>query len=148
MSNKALHTVLYYQESAVDLVKLGIQSNVIYNQMLNPTQPLRGLPGVGVGGREVICCCFFWSFLRLPITWWVSHGAILPVVSTPWKSSSKYMADFTLVIWAPKDKIDSNELIVLAILSVFILSLSGSTNSAKDQQDSFWDQQSVRYCYW
>ena len=29
--NKALHTVLYYQESAVDLVKLGIQSNVIYN---------------------------------------------------------------------------------------------------------------------
>lgn len=31
LSNKALHTVLYYQESAVDLVKLGIQSNVIYN---------------------------------------------------------------------------------------------------------------------
>ena len=46
LSNKALHTVLYCQESAADLVKLGIQSNVIYNQILNPT---RGLPGVGVG---------------------------------------------------------------------------------------------------
>lgn len=102
----------------------------------------------GMGGRGVICCCFFRSFLRLPITWWVSHVSILPVVSTPWKSSLKYKADFSLAIWAPKDKIDSNELIVLAILSVFILSLSGSTNSAKDQQDSFWDQQSVRYCYW
>ena len=45
-SNKALHTVLYCQESAMDLIKLGIQSNVIYNQMLNPT---RGLPGVRVG---------------------------------------------------------------------------------------------------
>lgn len=45
-SNKVLHTVLYCQESAMDLIKLGIQSNVIYNQMLNPT---RGLPGVRVG---------------------------------------------------------------------------------------------------
>ena len=46
LSSKALHTVLYCQESTVEIVKLGIQSNVIYSQMLNPTQ---GLPGVGVG---------------------------------------------------------------------------------------------------
>ena len=117
--------------------------------MCNPTQPLkRPSSGGGWEGGGVICCCFFRSFLRLPITWWVSHVSILPVVSTPWKSSLKYKADFSLAIWAPKDKIDSNELIVLAILSNIILSLSGSTNSAKDQQDSFWDQQSVRYCYW
>ena len=117
--------------------------------MCNPTQPLkRPSSGGRWEGGGVICCCFFRSFLRLPITWWVSHVSILPVVSTPWKSSLKYKADFSLAIRAPKDKINSNELIVLAILSVFILSLSGSTNSAKDQQDSFWDQQSVRYCYW
>lgn len=104
--NQALHTLQYYQESAVDLSKLGMQSCV------------------GLGGRGLICCCFFRSFLRLPITWWVSPEAILPVVSSPWKSSLKFKADFSLAIWAPKDKIDSNELIVLAILSVFIYSFT------------------------
>ena len=47
--------------------------------------------------------------------------SILPVVSTPWKSSLKYKADFSLAIRAPKDKINSNELIVLAILILVYL---------------------------
>lgn len=89
------------------IIKHAIQLNTAFEEAFQ---------GWGVGGRGVICCCFFRSFLRLLITWWVSPGAILPVVSTPWKSSLKYKADFSLAIWAPKDKIDSNKLIVLAIL--------------------------------
>ena len=103
------------------------QLSSAYNQMsfiVKCSIQHEAFQGWGLGGRGVICCFFFWSFLRLPITWWVSPRAILPVISTPWKSSLKYKADFSLAIWAPKDKIDSNELIVLAILSAFIYSFT------------------------
>lgn len=109
---------LYYITKSL----LWIQLSSAYNQMSfiikcsTNTAFEEAFQGWGVEGRGVICYCFFQSFLRLPITWWVSYGAILPVISTPWKSSLKYKADFSLATWAPKDKIDSNKLFVLAIL--------------------------------